>query len=52
MTVQVNLKKQCNGFFEKVQSNESGSSLFILFFILSSNFPHCVLSNFVFGDIR
>lgn len=52
MTVQVNLKKQCNGFFERCNLMKVGVRFLFFFFILSSNFPHYVLSNFVFGDIR
>ncbi len=51
MTVQVNLKKQCNGFFGRCNLMKAGVR-FLFFSILSLNFPHCVLSNFVFGDIR
>lgn len=46
MTVQVNLKKQCNGFFGRCNLMKAGVR-FLFFFILSLNFPHCVLSNFV-----
>lgn len=51
MAVQVNLKKQCNGFFERCNLMKVGVR-FLSFFILSLNFPHYVLSNFVSDDIR